>query len=139
MTNAAVRESTLKSLQGSTLTRHHGRPTYKSVAKTRKEVAQGYAKAKTSHSAFPMGNKFGMAAAVLKTRWYIKMHNTAAANIPEAEELDEAWEFEYPTRPEPYDETELPQGLSAQQREMRQKTGGHSERRAYTVRRFRSI
>ena len=96
MTNAAVRESTLKALQGSTLTRHHGRPTFKSVAKTRKEVAQGYAKAKTSHSVFPM---------ILKTRWYIKMHNTSATNIPEAEELDEAWEFKYPTRPEPYDET----------------------------------
>ena len=130
----------LKSFQGNTLTQHHGRPTYKSVAKTRKEVAQGYAKAKTSHSAFPMGNKFGMAAAVLKTRWYIEMHNTAAANIPEAEELDEAWEFEYPTRPEPYDETELPQGLSAQQSDMRRKkTGGYSERRAYTVRRLRSV
>ena len=117
MTNAAVRESTLKSLQGNTLTWHHGHPTFKSVAKARKEVAQGYAKAKTSHSAFPMGNKFGMAAAVLKTRWYIEMHNTAAANIPEVEELDKAWEFEYPTRPEPYDEIELPQCLSAQQRE----------------------
>ena len=67
MTNAAVRESTLKALQGSTLTRHHGRPTFKSVAKTRKEVAQGYAKAKISHTAFPLGNKFGMAAAALKT------------------------------------------------------------------------
>ena len=90
----------LKSLQGNLLTRHHGRPTFKSVAKTRKEVAQGYAKAKTSHTAFPMGNKFG---------------------IPEAKELDEAWKFEHPTRPEPYDETELPQGLSAQQREMRRR------------------
>ena len=48
-----------------------------------------------------MGNKFGMAAAILKTRWYIEMHNTSAANIPEAEELDEAWESEHPTRPEP--------------------------------------
>ena len=121
MMNAAVRELTLKSLQGSTLTRYHGRPTFKSVTKTRKEVAQGYAKAKTSHFVFPMGNKFGMAAAVLKTHWFIEMHNTAAANIPEAEELDEAWEFEHPTRPEPYDETELPGGLSAQQREMRRK------------------
>ena len=111
MTNAAVRESTLKALQGSTLTRHHGRPTFKSVAKTRKEVAQGYAKAKTSHSAFPMGTKFGMAVAVLKTRLYIDMHNTATATIPEAKELDEAWEFEHPTRPGPYDETELDGGL----------------------------
>ena len=68
-----------------------------------------------------MGTKFGMAAAVLKTRFYIDMHNTAVAAIPEAEELDEAWEFEHPTRPEPYDETELEQGLSAQQRDMRRR------------------
>ena len=68
-----------------------------------------------------MGNEFGMAATVLKTRWFIEMHNTAAANILETKELDEAWEFEHPTHPEPYDETELPYGLSAQQREMRRK------------------
>ena len=121
MTNAAVRKSKIKSLQGSMLTRHHGRPTFKIVAKTRKEVAQGYAKAKTSHSAFPIGQKFGMASAVLKTRWFINLHNTVSVNIPEAEELDEAWEFEHPTRSEPYNETELPPGLTTQQREMRRK------------------
>ena len=110
MTNAAVRESTIKSLQGSTLTRHHGRPTYKGVAKTRKEVAQAYAKVKTLHSAFPMGRKFGLASAVLKNRGFINIHNAAAVNIPEAEDLDEAWKFEHPTCPKPYNETELPQG-----------------------------
>ena len=68
-----------------------------------------------------MGQKFGLAAVVLKTRWFINLHNAAAVNIPEIEELDEAWEFEHPTRPEPYDETELPQGLSAQQRDTRRK------------------
>ena len=62
-----------------------------------------------------------MAAAILKIRKFINLHNTAAATIPEAEELDEAWEFEHPTHPEPYDEIDLPQGLSAQQREMRRK------------------
>ena len=87
MTNAAVREATLKSLQGSMLTRHHGCPNYKSVGTTRKEVAQAIAKAKTSHNAFPMEDKFGMAAAVLKTRKFINLHNTAVATIPEAEEL----------------------------------------------------
>ena len=61
-----------------------------------------------------IGEKYELrAAAVLKTRGFINLHNTAAANIPEAEELDKAWEFEYPARPEPYDETELPPGLSA--------------------------
>ena len=62
-----------------------------------------------------------MTAAILKTRKFINLHNTATATIPEAEELDEAWEFEHPTHPEPYDEIDLPQGLSAQQRDMRRK------------------
>ena len=83
------------------------------MAKTRKEMAQTYAKAKTLHSAFPMGQKFGMSSTVLKTRWFINLHNAATVNIPEAEELDKAWEFEHPTHPEPYDKTELPQGLTA--------------------------
>ena len=91
------------------------------MAKTRKEVAQAYAKAKTSHSAFPMGQKFGLATAVLKTRWFINLHNAAAVNIPEADELNEVWEFEHPTRPEPYDETKLPAGLTAQQRDTKRK------------------
>ena len=118
MTNAAVREATLKSLQGSTLTRHHGRPTYKNVETTRKEVAQAFAKAKTSHNGFPMGDKFGMAAAVLKNRKFINLHNTPAATIPDTEKLDKAWEFYRPTRPEPYDKIKLPQGLSAQKRDV---------------------
>ena len=121
MMNAAVRESTLKALQGSTSARHHGRPTLKGVKKTRKEVAQAFSKANTLHSAFPMGKKFGMAAAVLKTRKFINLYNTAAATLPEAEEVDDAWEFEHPTCSEPRNETELPDSLSAQQREMRRK------------------
>ena len=90
MTNAAVREATIKSLQGSTLTRHHGRPTYKGVEKTRREAAQEFANAKTSHRMFPLGTKFGMAAAVLRAGKYINLHNAATAGIPDAEELDEA-------------------------------------------------
>ena len=87
--------------------------------KTRKEVTQAFAKAKTSHRAFLMGDKFGMASAVLKPRRFTNLHNAATVNIPEAEKLDKVWEFEHPTRPEPYDETKLPQDLSAQQRDMR--------------------
>ena len=121
MTNAAVREATIKSLQGSTLTRHHSRSTYKGVEKIRREVSQEFAKAKTSRRAFPLGTKFRMAAAVLRAGKYINLHNAATAGIPDAEELDKAWEFEHPTRPDPYDKTELPVGLSAQQRDMRRK------------------
>ena len=70
MTNAAVREATIKSLQGCTLTRHHGRLTFKGVEKTRREMAQEISKAKTPYSAFPLGNKFGLADAVLRTGKY---------------------------------------------------------------------
>ena len=35
--------------------------------------------------------------------------------------VDKAWEFEQPACPEPYNETELPHGLSAQQRDTRRK------------------
>ena len=73
-----MRKAIIKSLQGSMLTRHHGRPTFKSVEKTRKEVAQAFAKAKTWHRAFPMGNKFGIVAAVLKIRRFVNLHNEAA-------------------------------------------------------------
>ena len=90
MTAAATREATIKSLEGLTLTRVHGRPTFKGVAKTRRELEAHYARAKTSHTSFPMGTKFGFAAAVLKSNKYINLHNAATANIPDAAELDEA-------------------------------------------------
>ena len=68
-----------------------------------------------------MGSKFGLAAAVLRTGKYIPLHNGAAVGIPDAEDLDEAWEFEHPVRPDPYDNTPLPGNLTVQQREMRRK------------------
>ena len=116
-----VREATLKSLQGCTLTKQPGRLAHKGVAFTRRELSKFYARAKTSHKAFPMGSKFGFAAAVLKTKKYIEIHNAATANIPEAEELDEAWEFENPVRPEAYDDTELPANLTEAEKEQRRR------------------
>ena len=56
----------------------------------------------------------GYAAAVLRSGKYITIRNKVAAGISEAEELDEARECMYPTRPESYIETKLPGGLSAQ-------------------------
>ena len=66
-----MRETTLRALQGATLTRRPGRPTLKGVQATRNEISSAYAKAKTSHEDFPMGERFGYAAAVMKTRKYI--------------------------------------------------------------------
>ena len=111
----------MKSLEGCKLTKQPGRPTHKGVATTRHELSQIYARAKTSHKAFPLGSKFGLAAAVIKTRKYIDIHNAATANIPEAEELDEAWEFENPVRPSTYDDTALPANLSAAEKEMQRR------------------
>ena len=79
-----VREATLKSLQGCTLTKQPGRPTHKGVAFTRHELSKIYARAKTSHKAFRLGSKFGFTAAVIKTKKYIEIHsvyNTQSANF----------------------------------------------------------
>ena len=68
-----------------------------------------------------MGTKFGFAAAVLKSNKYINLHNAATSNIPDTEELDEAWEFEYPIHPQPYDDTALSGGATAGEREQQRR------------------
>ena len=103
------------------MTRVCGRPTLKCVAKTRKEMSAYYARAKTSHTMFPMGSKFGFAAAVLKAQTYTSLHNSVAASILDAEELDKAWEFTYPVRPLLYNNTALPGGLNATKRNQRRR------------------
>ena len=98
---SAVRETTLTSLEGKRLTHVLGRPTIKSVKKTRKEIAAEFAKAKTTHESFPLGSRFGYAAAILPTSTYLAAHNKANPNNP----LDPAWEFDPPDRPDSYDST----------------------------------
>ncbi len=98
---SAVREATLTSLEGKRLTRVLGRPTIKSVKKTRKEIAADYAKAKTTHDSFPLGSRFGFAAAILPTTTYIAAHDKANP----ANALDPAWTFDPPDRPKSYDGT----------------------------------
>ena len=61
---------------------------------TRKEIGAEYAKAKTTHEDFPLGTRFGFAAAVLSTDLYIAVHDKANTD----EDLDPAWEFEHPIR-----------------------------------------
>ena len=77
-----ARKATLTALEGKQLTRVLGRPTIKSVKKTRKEIAAEYAKAKTTHEHFPLGTRFGFAAAILSTSAYIAAHDKANPEIP---------------------------------------------------------
>ena len=98
---SSVREATISTLEGKRLTRVLGRPTIKSVKLTRKEIGAEYAKAKTTHKAFPLGTRFGFAAAVLRTELYIAAHNKANPD----DELDPEWEFEHPSRLASYDAT----------------------------------
>ena len=78
------RDATLWALQGATLERRPGRPTLKTVQATRNEILTAYAKAKTSHPNFPMGTRFGYAAAVMKPSKFICLHN---AVCPAGQEL----------------------------------------------------
>ena len=98
---SSAREATISTLEGKRLTRVLGRPTIKSVKLTRKEIGAEYAKAKTTHNDFPLGTRFGFAAAVLSTDLYIAAHNKTNPD----EELDPAWEFEHPSRLASYDAT----------------------------------
>ena len=101
MSAIAIHETTITSLDGKRLTRVLGRPTIKSVKKTRKEIGAEFAKAKTTHNSFPLGTRFGFAAAILKTKTYIAAHNKANPTEP----LDDDWEFKPPEGPESYDPT----------------------------------
>ena len=93
----------IPALDGAQLTRRPGRPTLRNVNATRVEIATAYGKAKTAWSAFPLGNKFGFAAAVLKPEKYRTIHNTAATNIQGAQLLNGPWTFTPPARPTAYD------------------------------------
>jgi len=100
---SAVREATLTSLEGKRLTCILGRPTIKSVKKTRKEIAAEFAKAKTTHESFPLGSHFGFAAAILPSLTYLVAHDKANPNDP----LDPAWKFDPPDRPASYNATAI--------------------------------
>jgi hypothetical protein len=95
--------SDMKSFTGVRLTRNCGRPSMKGVNVTRMEIAAEYARAKTTHDAFPLGHKFGFASAVIKTAKFIALHDAAAVNIANIAALDPQWVFDYPIRPDTYD------------------------------------
>ena len=98
--NSAARELTVKALEGRVLTRMPGRPTMRAVNKTRNQITAEYAKAKTSHQSFPLGSRFGFAAAIMKTSRFIRIHDNQVAA---GDELDPNLIFVYPDRPATYD------------------------------------
>ena len=104
------RDNAIQALGGVKLTRQLGRPTLKNVNKTRTEIAAIYARAKTTHSGFPLGTKFGFAAAILTTATYRRIHDKAIDNLPlvnaaQANYLPANWQFAHPARPSVYDPT----------------------------------
>jgi hypothetical protein len=95
-----TKEALVLAHEGMTLARQRGRPTFKAVSTTRNEVSAHYAASKTTHDSFPLGDRFGFAAAVMKPAKYIRLHNAVVPNVND--ELDDAWEFTSPTRPPSY-------------------------------------
>ena len=53
---------------------------------------------------FPLGSKFRFAVAVLNLKKFIKLHNKAAANLANVDDLNGDWTFTYPAQPSTYPE-----------------------------------
>ena len=77
-------------------------PNHQEHLKTRGEIGAAFARAKTSHKAFPLGSKFGFAAAVLNAKKFIILHSKAATNLANVEDLEDEWTFSYLTRSSKY-------------------------------------
>ncbi len=61
---------------------------------TRNEITTLYAKAETLHPDFPLGSRFGFAAAVMKLAKFRQLHNPL---VEDADEMDkDDWEFKHP-------------------------------------------
>ena len=67
-----VREDTITELTETNITKWSARPTHACVEKTRKELTKRAATIKTSYDAFPLGTRFGYAAAIMLTADYIE-------------------------------------------------------------------
>ena len=100
--NSTSIEGTIQALKGVKLTRMRGRLTTKNIAKTRGDIGAAFTRGKTSHKAFLLGSNFGFTAAVLNAKIIIKLHNKAATNLENVEDLADDWTFTYPTRPPTY-------------------------------------
>ena len=100
--STTARETAICALEGATLTRRPGQPTFKNVGGTRNELSLHYAKAKITHPAFQVGDRFGLSAAVMKPKKFIRLHNQI---VDDDDALDNDWEFDHPSRPKSYDDT----------------------------------
>ena len=81
-----VREDTIKELTATDITKWVEHPMHASVKKMRKELAEDTTAIKTRYDTFPMGLRFGYAAAIMLTEDY-------KARVPN---LAVDWEFEPP-------------------------------------------
>ena len=91
--SSPARELAIRALEGRHLTRMPGRPTMRGVNQTRNEITAEYAKAKTTHASFPMGTRFGFAAAIMKTPRYIRIYDL---QVNTGDKLDPVWVFDRP-------------------------------------------
>ena len=67
-----VREDTITKLTDTDITKWAAQPTHASVENTRKELTKMAAEIKTRYDAFPLGTRFGYAAAIMLTADYIE-------------------------------------------------------------------
>ena len=102
--NSTSIEGAIQALESVKFTRMRGRSTTKNIAKMRGEIGAAFARAKTSHKVFTLGSKTGFVAAVLNSKRFLKMHNKAATDLADVEDLPDSWSFVYPTRPSTYPE-----------------------------------
>ena len=91
-----VREDTITELTATDITRWPARPTHASVATSRKELTKKAAAIKTRYESFPLGTRFGYAAAIMLPADYIEKVNKIAAAT-----LQDTWTFAIPMQPDP--------------------------------------
>ena len=93
-----LREDTITELTATDFTKWVDRPTHTSVKKKRKELKKKSAAIKTRYDAFPLGTRFGYAAAIMLTADYKERVNKI-----EPLELSDTCSFKPPEQPEAYD------------------------------------
>ena len=93
-----VREDTITELTATDITRWPARPTHASVANLRKELTKKAAAIKTRYESFPLGTRFGYAAAIMLSEYSIEKVNKITAGT-----ILDTWTFAPPMQPDPYD------------------------------------
>ena len=93
-----VREDTIIKLTETDITKWAARPTHASAENTRKELTKKAAVIKTRYDAFPLGTRFGYAAATMLMADYIEKVKKI-----DSLKIDDTWIFKTPIQPEPYD------------------------------------